>query len=219
MAGLRRVPQVELERFAHQEYVKAYASAPKPKLRNLLALTEFCVPRIIPWAGVSYRAPPLGFRDGVRLMVAANALQDLRLAGVAPPARREAARVALLCLRSVLRGPWYRRRFRSTDPAEVEAVAWLVLHVPDEGVLPPAKGSATLDYMDTLAAFARDLPAWCGPDGLPLSWAHYQYGLHHLTRARHREDLRHAISVRAAGAEVKAFKEFENEWRAAAGWN
>lgn len=42
-------------------------------------------------------------------------------------------------------------------------------------------------------------PAWCGPDGFPLSWQHYQYGLTHIAREHLREQLAFAQSVRMAG--------------------
>lgn len=217
--GLRRVPQSELEAFAHAQYVRKYASVPKPKILNLGALVEFFVPQVIDWGGVKYRGPPVSFRLGVRLMVAAHALQELRGIGAAPSVRLDAARVALSCLQPYLKGPWYHRRFKSNDPEEIEAMAWRVLHIPDDGVLPPTEGPVTMDYMDTLSAFARDFPAWCGKDGLPLSWAHYQYGLRHLVRARHREDLRTAMAVRAAGADKAGYQDYESQWRAAAGWH
>lgn len=218
--GLRRVPQVELEAFARAEYKKKYAAVPRPKLVNLDALVEFLAPQVIAWAGVSYRAPPVSFALGVELMVAGHAMQDLRVAGVAPSDRMIAARKALSRLRSHLKGPWYRRRFHSNDPDEIEAMTWRVIYVPDEGVFPPAEGPVTMDFMDTLAAFVRDLPQWCGRDGLPLSWAHYQYGLKHLIRARHREDLRQAMAVRiATSADKQGYQDFESQWKAAAGWH
>jgi hypothetical protein len=217
--GLRRVPQVELEAFARAEYRKKYAAVPRPKLVNLDALVEFLSPQVIAWAGVSYRAPPVAFALGVKLMVAGHAMQDLRVAGAAPPVRLAAARVALSCLRSQLKGPWYRRHFRSTDPDEIEAMTWRVLYVPDQGVVAPDEGPVTIDYMDITAHFARELPAWCGPDGLPLSWKHYQYGLRHLRRASARETIRQATAVRAAGADAKDYRDFESAVRADAGWH
>jgi hypothetical protein len=47
-----------------------------------------------------------------------------------------------------------------------------------------------------MAAFALQLPAWCGPDGLPLSWRHGVYGMGHLARAHVRRQHEVAEAVR-----------------------
>src|SRR5688572_3837896 len=73
------------------------ADAPSPKVINVDALVQFTAPRMFSWGGVGLRAPPLEFVSGVRLMVAANALRDLRLAQ-APPGFSQAAVVTAAAL-------------------------------------------------------------------------------------------------------------------------
>lgn len=43
--------------------------------------------------------------------------------------------------------------------------------------------------MDGLAMFVRHFPGWTGPDGYPLSWRHYLYGLSYISRERARHKL------------------------------
>lgn len=215
MAVIRRVPQAELEKFAREEYARRYARAPKPKLVNVEAFIGFGVPRIVVWEGVRFRAPPLSFDLGRRLLVCYYALRELREARAPLAERQTAATEALRVLRRALFPRWRRRKLRpSVD--EVEMLCDWLLHVPDDTRLPPPLEQTRMDFIDTLAAFARDYPGWCGRDGFPLSWAHYQYGLRHLIRARHREDLRAAIVARVAGADKKVYTDWTRDWRAMA---
>jgi hypothetical protein len=46
--------------------------------------------------------------------------------------------------------------------------------------------------------FARELPAYCGPDGLPLSWQHFMAGYDELTKLFARDKLRAADANAAA---------------------
>lgn len=235
--ALGRVPQAELEAFAHEQYVRKYANVPAPKLVNIEALVVFTEDREATWAGVVCRAPPLAFRLGVRLMVASNALRDLRVAGAPALVRADAVRTtapfvfaAMRPIRAWRRGLRFSRRLHRLSPEEMEAACFWLLHVPDNSVSPPPSRPVTIDLMDSLAGFAREFQTWChdaasareaGPwhvAGLPRSWAHYQYALRHAGRASHREDLRHGIAVRAAQSDHKGWKVFEEEWRPAAGW-
>lgn len=59
--------------------------------------------------------------------------------------------------------------------------------------------------------FAYALPAWCGPDGLPLSWRHFVYGLQFIGRQWVREEVRAAQASRM-GAQVA--DEGFRSWRA-----
>lgn len=236
--ALGRVPQAELEAFAHDKYVRKYANVPAPTLVNLDALVVFCEDRDASWAGVPCRAPPLAFRLGVRLMVAGNALRDLRVAGAPAPMRTEAVRVASSFAFAAMRprrvwrrGRGFSRRLQKIAPEEMEAICFWLLHTPDHAVMPPPTRAVSIDLMDSLSGFVREFPQWChsavsareaGPwhtVGMPLSWAHYQYGQHHASRAAHRQDLRNAIANRAAQSDTKGWKSFEEEWRPAAGWN
>lgn len=61
--------------------------------------------------------------------------------------------------------------------------------------------------IDALSEFCREYPAWVGPDGYPLSWRHYVYGVAHLGRARAAESLRLERAVAIAQAADVAVKE------------
>jgi hypothetical protein len=54
--------------------------------------------------------------------------------------------------------------------------------------------------------FCEKMPALVGPDGYPMSWRHYVYGMAYLGRARLRLQLDTADAVRAAGA-------VEDDWK------
>lgn len=219
-------PFEELEAMARERYRKKYASVPEPKVINVDALVQFTAPREFTWGGVGLRAPPLGFVAGVRLMVAANAIRDLRLAQ-APPGFSQAAVVtaAALIRQTVVPLTRFRRlrwrwsgMFAHDEPEAVEGLLRWLLDVPDQAPNPPATVQVTLDFMDAFVDFVREFPAWVGPDGFPRSWAAYVYGCRNLHRSRAREDLRAAMAARAAGADVKDFKQWNNELRSAAGW-
>lgn len=219
-------PFSELEAAARERYRQKFASVPAPTLINLEALVTFAVPRVLEWRGVGYRAPPLPYQTGLRLQVAAQALQELTSRGAPEASRRAAARVAARVVATLLRprAPWrvaWRRRLRTSLLADLDAfqgLLWWLIHVPDQGVVPPATRAVTVDCMDTLTDFVREFPRWVGADGFPLTWAHFQYGVRHLGRARARADLRMAVAARAAGSTDKGWKEWETEWLASAGW-
>jgi len=56
-----------------------------------------------------------------------------------------------------------------------------------------------------LGTFADRLPAWTGPDGFPLSWRHFVYGMAYLGRADLRAGLAAAQAHRAAGYSADDF--------------
>lgn len=58
--------------------------------------------------------------------------------------------------------------------------------------------------------FALEFPAWCGPDGTPLSWRHFQYGLLALGRRHIRQEIAMAEAMRAAQADREGFRDW---WR------
>jgi hypothetical protein len=68
-----------------------------------------------------------------------------------------------------------------------------------------------------MVAFAAALPAYCNRHGQPLSWAHYQYGLSYLSRARPREDMRMASALGVGSMTKERADEWWDEMRAAAG--
>jgi hypothetical protein len=225
VATMRIIPRAVLEAAAHEAYVRHFANVPAPKILNLEALLAFGLPRKLHWASVEYDVPPLGFREGMQLHVTAIALRDLRRQGAPPDRVRSMVRLARHLMRSVVRpSRGWRRRCWSwlavpvRNASEMEQLCYWLLDVPDEIPVAPPADAITVDIVDQIANFAREFGAWCGPDGLPLSWAHYCYGLKHVHRSYARQDLRHAIAGRAAQADQKSFREWSMESRAAAGW-
>jgi hypothetical protein len=218
-------PFAELEAEAKQRYKEHFAAVPPPKIVNLDTLIHFGHPRTFEFGGVGYRAPPLGFAAGYRIMVAANALRDLREGDAPAPTRRSAARVAASLVVPTLSPIWWRfgwrirlRRVLLANLDAAEDLLWFLQYVPDDGAVVPPSTQVTIDCMDGLADFVRSFPRWVGPDGQPLTWSHYVYGMRHLGRARSREDLRHTSAVRMAGADKKDYTPWHAELRAAAGW-
>jgi hypothetical protein len=88
---MRIVPFEVLEEHAREEYRQRFANAPEPKVLNARALAVYDSPRSFVWGGVGYWAPPLSYESGVRLMIAANALRDLRDHPAAKPSTGSAA--------------------------------------------------------------------------------------------------------------------------------
>lgn len=207
-----------------RERIRLVKQAPEPLVINIPVVLGFDQPREFQWGGVGLRAPPLSYRLGLRLMVAANALRELRTQKA--PASQVAG--VLRSTSSLLREAvhpikcrhWltWRRAFRRDDPEAVEGLCcWLVDVLDEAAPPPPPKETVTVDLVDRLAEFCRVFPAWV-TNGVPRSWAHYQFGLRHLARQAAREDLRNAIATRAGQADPKGFKEYSAEVRAAAGW-
>jgi hypothetical protein len=54
-------------------------------------------------------------------------------------------------------------------------------------------------------------PAWCGPDGFPLSWQHYQYGLTHIGRMFLRDQLAMAQAMRMSTVEKQDYGEWQRD--------
>jgi hypothetical protein len=213
-------PFAELEAYAHAEYVRKYASIPRPNVVNIDAVLAFGQPRVFQLGGVGYRAPPLSFRLGFHCLVVANLLRDATAAGQSTiEPIRVARRLLLQAAFPVSRWMrWFGRRIAKAPAADIEPALWWLLHVPD--ALPPAPPTqqVTVDWSDQLAQFARAFPCWAGSDGFPLSWHHYVVGMRHLSRATAREDVRRAVAGRIAGADVKEWKSWKAELNAAAGW-
>jgi hypothetical protein len=209
-----KLSRAELEQFAREQYAAHFGAreAAAPKFVNAAAVAEVNAPRSFVWGGLGYWAPPLSYEAGVRLMAAAHALRDLRTAGVVDLRR---ARKAAGIVRAAVSRRW--RRTRSAPPAfghtpaDIEALAVWLLHVPDDAPAPPASGPVTVDMMDNRMAFRRAFGAY------PATWAEYVYGMRHLSRDVARTDLRGAVSGRMAGADKKAWSEWVREVRTEAG--
>lgn len=54
-------------------------------------------------------------------------------------------------------------------------------------------------------------PAWVGPDGFPLSWQHYQYGLAHIAREQLRMSLWTAQAYRMGRVEKEDFEKYQQD--------
>ena len=84
--------------------------------------------------------------------------------------------------------------------------------MPDERSRSGSSGAGRVDLIDALVEFARQCPAWVRPDGLPLSWAHYVYGLDRLRIAKVRADLHDGQRQRVAfGADEQRWNDWQNE--------
>jgi hypothetical protein len=214
----------ELVAEARERQVREAADRPTPKTINVPAVLTLGQPRTLALGGVGLRAPPLSYLNGVRVLVVAHALHAQRRAGATDPAT---VGLALSLVRNHLhptaRIGWrVRAQLRRTlrqDPEFLEHLTWWLVAVPDEADVVTSASVPTLDLMDQLADFVRHYPKWVGPDGWPLTWDRFVHGSRCLSRARVREDLRHATAVRVAGADQKDYKQFDAEWREAAGWS
>ncbi|HEX5949363.1 MAG TPA: hypothetical protein VFZ96_00005 [Actinomycetota bacterium] len=218
----------EVEQLAREEYARRVKDAPEPVVINVEPLVTLDAPRDFAWGGIGYRAPPLSFTTGLRLLVAANALRDLRMADAPDEERRRAIRIATRDLRPAVFAHGRLNRFLDwrlpcpflrSEPTEFEGLLRWLLFAPDQSPLLPSTGKVTVDLIDGLAAFVREFPAWVGSDGYPLTWSRYLYGMRHLSRVSARIDLRTAAATRMAGVtNQRAWTDWASEMRAAAGW-
>lgn len=225
---MRITPYADLVAVARERYQARYAKVPEPIPVNVDAVMVFTEPRRFECGGVGYRAPPLPFRAAVQLLVAANALRDLRHSPVPVPAALEATRLvaAHLLRRAVVPAAWplrlvwrfARRAFTDLSADQLEGLLRWLLDYPDASPLAPPTKPQRLDFMDGLAGFARAFPGWLGPDGMPRSWAHYVYGSRHLARGHARFQVLTAIPHRVAGAVQRDWELWVNEQLANAGW-
>ena len=207
------------------KYLRLLKEAPEPVVINIDAVLAIGQSREFAWGARKLRAPPLSYAQGIRLLVAANALRDLRDKQAPPKVVQAALTLAATLIRQTVKprhwwhGLRWSRAFTQDDAESIEGLLRWLTDIPDQSAPPkPATRQVTVDLMDVLAEFARDFPAWVGADGFPRSWAHYLYGLRHMSRAVAREDLRHSAAARASQYETKDYNEFAREMRQAAGW-
>lgn len=59
--------------------------------------------------------------------------------------------------------------------------------------------------------FALELPAWCGPDGFPLSYRHFVHGMAAIGRAALLETLARAQADRIGRYSQTAFGEYQRD--------
>lgn len=226
MVTFRRVPD---EQIAAAHAAKAAASAPAPpRVRNAEALVALGEPRGLRWKGHYYHVPPLPFGLAMKLLVLAQVLASSHTR--AQKAALRTAR-ALLCdcvymrrnpFRRVtpdnLRHPW-RNPFRRINSVEARTLIDDLLQIPDDSPTISGKGGGAADLLDGYLAFIERFPALVGADGMPVSWAHYQYGVRHLPRLAARDLLRSVQSVRIGQWTGEApYKAFTAEQERLAGW-
>lgn len=219
-----RLRTTEIAAAVRKERLRLVKDAPEPVVINLDAVLTIGQSREVQWGAIKLHAPPLSFVLGARLYVSANALRDLREKKAPPQSIKAAQHVVAALLRQAVKPARSIDRLRcwwcvflKDTPEELESLIHWLLHVPDEAGYVPPKQKVTIDFMDNVMTFAKAFPS-CMKDGWPLSWAHYQYGMRHLGRAWAREELRTASATRMAQTEVKDFKPYVIETRAAAGW-
>lgn len=68
-----------------------------------------------------------------------------------------------------------------------------------------------IDHLDDLTTFCLQFSKWCGDDGFPRSWRHYQYGLAALGRQHMRTEMQMAEATRAAAAQQKDYRDWRRE--------
>lgn len=74
-----------------------------------------------------------------------------------------------------------------------------------------------VDWLHDLALFALRFPAWTQPDGYPLSWRHYIYGMGAVERENAAEKLRQADAVAVHKTKGEHYKRWVREHSAIAG--
>lgn len=82
--------------------------------------------------------------------------------------------------------------------------------MPDERPFPSSHADSDadpkVDSLYALAEFVRELPAWTGADGYPLSWPHFVYGMRSLGLAETARLAHDAEAAHAAGYVAADFK-------------
>lgn len=219
---MRITPFAVLEAHAREEYRKRFANAPEPRVINARVAATLDAPRSFVWGGIGYWAPPLSYEGGLRLLIAAHALADLRRKGASALPLQAAALKAARLIRQNLhpvrlwRRPWWplSRAFYSSGSEELEALCRWLIHVPDDSPVVPSDRRVTVDLLDQRYAFELAY----GRE--PQSWADYVLGMRAVGRRDSRTDLRLAVSVRVGvNADKKNWGDFEREMRQMAGWN
>ena len=184
---------------------------------NAPAVAVFDAPRCFVWGGVGYWVPALSYESGVRLMIAATALRELRGHGERlARAAITAARLIRNCVDRKRRPLWrfWSRAFFTDPPEHIESVIHYLLGVEDESPVIPTGRRITIDLIDNRYTFEGHFKR------PPRSWADYVYGMRHIGRATTRDDLRLAVASRVGvNADAKGWQAFESEMRQQAGWH
>lgn len=209
----------ELKAAAERRRRQKLRTAPPAIPVNLDGVRTLGQPREFQLGGVGYRAPPLPYRTGLRLLVAAEALArgDADAIGVATTLLHRHCHPRRWLLR--LLQPLAGNPFTRLDPEQLEGCCWFLLVLPDEQLPKAPDKPVKVDYLDGVADFARAFPAWLGGDGLPRTWEFYLLGCRHLARLQARTQLTGAIAARSARWEEQGWEQWQREMNAAAGWN
>lgn len=214
---MRITPFRVLEEHARAEYQKRLASAPEPKVINARALATLDAPRSFVWGGIGYWAPPLSYDGGIKLLVVAGMLRDLRNAGDVlrtEPARIRAASLIRQNVRS--RRPLWRltRAFYRDAAADLEAVIRWLLHVEDESLVVPSEKPVTVDLIHLRYAFEDVF------NRAPRSWSDYVHGIRYIGQKYSQQDLRYAAATRTGRfADKHGWSEYERAMREHGGLN
>lgn len=222
-----KAPRAQLEQAARELYEKHFGKAAPPKVRNAQALVALGEPRALRWRGHFYRVPPVPFREGARLHVIRESLEDGENLGAEEMMLvRAAAVVSARGIMQRIAEPLGWRRyfplnpFRKAHIGDVRDLIAFALHVPDQTpTISTGTAPSSVDLMDGVMEFARVFPGLLTHDGLPISWAHYVYGLRHIGRTVARDTLRAAQTARLAWADKETWAQFSTPMRSAAGWN
>lgn len=214
---MRITPFRVLEEHARKEYAKKFNGVPEPRVINQRPLATLDAPRSFVWGGIGYWCPPLSYEGGSRLLIAANALRDLRKSGNAvrlDAARITAARIVRKHVRS-RRPLWRLTRAFYRDPADqIEGLIRWLLYVEDESTIVPSEQPVTVDLIHMRYAF-EDM--FGRP---PRSWPDYVYGIRYIGRKSSQEDLRSAAAFRVGRwADKKGWAEYDRSMRAFGGLN
>lgn len=220
---------------AHQARAAAKAPAP-PQVRNAAALVAIGEARPRRWRGHYYRVPRLSFSVGMELLVASQVLGSHNRVY---SAGNNSHQVALRTARALLHGcvvvkrnpfrpisstnsrrPWVNP-FRKISASDARTLIDELLHVPDDTpqITSGTKKLSVINLLHGYMDFIREYPALVGSDGLPVSWAAYQYGVRDLNRIAAREALRAAQAVRIGQWHDKtSFERFQDQQERVAGW-
>ena len=214
------IPHEAIVAEVRAEVERRLAQIPAPTVLNVEAVLAIGAGREFAWQGRRYRAPPLPFPVAFRLLVCAHALREALMDAAPCETHLRVARQLLDQLtRPVASFPRLRRsRWARGTPDELLSLFWWLLDVPDAAPRLVPDTPQTIDWLDQLGQFALAYPQAVDAFGQPRYWETYVRGLRHLHRTWARKDLRLAWASRAAQADTKEFKAWNDDLKRAASW-
>lgn len=225
-----KAPRAQLEKVARELYDREFGRQAPAKVRNARVLVALGEHRPLRWRSHAYRVPPVPFRDGARLLVCSQVLVQAsdgdeaggRALSVAREVMHGLVRVRGFVRKGLrVRRDWVRvpRRnpFRDLSVAEAIGLIDFFLDIPDE--TPIHAGTAKLvDLKQGFMEAGRVFPFCFDPrNGLPHSWAHYQYALREVGRVLAREELMHAQAARVSQAKKEDWRNYSRQMQSIAG--